>query len=73
MLIIFRPALLVGPRHEFRLAEIIAAKTLVPLSRLFPSRMQKSLVTKVETLAMRMSAAGKAAPVGLHIIPAKNI
>src|SRR6202158_815482 len=42
-LIIFRPALLVGPRHEFRLAERIAAKTLVPLSRLLPARTRKRL------------------------------
>ncbi len=37
-LIIFRPALLVGPRQEFRLAESIAARTLVPLSGLLPAR-----------------------------------
>jgi uncharacterized protein YbjT (DUF2867 family) len=61
-LIIFRPALLVGPRQEFRLAERIAAKTLVPLSHLLPTRIQKSLVTEVQTLATRMLAEGKVAP-----------
>jgi len=72
-LIIFRPALLVGPRHEFRLAESIMAKTLVPLSLILPARIQKSLLTKAETLATRMLAEGKAAPTGVHLIQAKDI
>ena len=72
-LIIFRPALLVGRRHEFRLAERIMAKTLVPLSLVLPVRIQKSLVTKAETLAARMLAEGKAAPAGVHLIQAKDI
>lgn len=72
-LIIFRPALLVGPRLEFRLAERIATKTLVPLSRLLPNRTRKSLITEVETLATRMLAEGKAAPGGVHVIQAKDI
>jgi uncharacterized protein YbjT (DUF2867 family) len=72
-LIIFRPALLVGPRHEFRLAESIASKTLVPLVRLLPTRTQKSLLTNVETLAARMLAEGKAATPGTRIIPSKEI
>jgi uncharacterized protein YbjT (DUF2867 family) len=72
-LIIFRPALLVGPRREFRLGERILTKTLVPLSRLLPTRIQKSLVTKAETLATRMLAVGKAAPTGVHVIQAKDI
>ncbi len=72
-LIIFRPALLAGRRHEFRLAERIMAKTLVPLSLILPVRIQKSLVTKAETLATRMLAEGKAAPTGVHLIQAKDI
>jgi len=72
-LIIFKPALLVGPRHEFRLAERIAAKTLVPVSRLLPTRAQKSLITEAETLAKRMLAEGKAAAGGVHVIQAKDI
>lgn len=72
-LIIFRPALLVGPRHEFRLAERLMAKTLVPLSLILPARIQKSLVTKAETLATRMLVEGKAAPTGVHVIQAKDI
>jgi uncharacterized protein YbjT (DUF2867 family) len=72
-LIIFRPALLVGPRQEFRLAEKIATKTLVPLSRLLPCRIRKSLITPAETLATRMFAEGRAATVGVHVIPAANI
>jgi uncharacterized protein YbjT (DUF2867 family) len=73
-LIIFRPALLVRPRNEFRsFAERIATKTLVPLSRLLPTRTQKSLITKTESLATRMLAEGKAAPEGVHVISAKDI
>jgi uncharacterized protein YbjT (DUF2867 family) len=73
-LIIFRPALLVRPRNEFRsLAEKIATKTLVPLSRLFPAKARKRLITDAETLAARMLADGKAAPGGVHVIPAKDI
>jgi uncharacterized protein YbjT (DUF2867 family) len=72
-LIIFRPALLVGPRAEFRLGERLATVTLVALSRLLPTRIQKSLITKAETLAMHMLAAGKAAPPGVHVIVAKDI
>jgi len=72
-LIIFEPAFLAGPRPEFRLADRIAAKTLVPLSRLLPTQARKSLVTDAETLAMRMLAAGKAAPAGAHVIKAKKI
>jgi uncharacterized protein YbjT (DUF2867 family) len=72
-LIIFKPALLVGPRAEFRLGERLATVTLVALSPLLPTRIQKSLITKAETLAMRMLAAGKAAPPGIHVIVAKDI
>ena len=72
-LIIFRPALLIGPRLEFRTAERVAAKALVPLSRLLPSRAQKSLVTIAQTLAKRMLNEGKAAPAGVHVIQSKDI
>lgn len=72
-LIIFRPALLVGPRHEFRLAEIIATQTLVPISRLLPAMAWSSVITESETLAARMLAEGKAAREGVHLIPAKAI
>jgi uncharacterized protein YbjT (DUF2867 family) len=72
-LIIFRPALLVGPRREFRLAESIASKTLVPLSRILRTAIRKRLITEAETLAARMLAEGKAAPGGVHVIEAKEI
>ncbi len=72
-LIIFEPALLVGPRHELRLAETIARKTIVPLSPLLPTRTRKSLITDTDTLAMRMLVEGKAALDGVHVIKAKNI
>src|ERR1700730_9090774 len=72
-LIIFRPALLLGPRAEFRLGERLATKMLVPLSRFLPTRIQKSLITKAETLAMRMLAEGKSAPLGVHVIVARDI
>jgi hypothetical protein len=60
-------------RHEFRLAERIATKTLVPFSQLFPTRTQKSLITEAKTFAMRMLGEGKAAPGGVHVIQAKDI
>jgi hypothetical protein len=72
-LIIFRPALLVGPRHEFRLAERIASKTLVPLSRILPIRIRKRLITEAEVLAARMLQEGIAAPGGVHVVEAKDI
>jgi uncharacterized protein YbjT (DUF2867 family) len=72
-LIIFRPALLVGPRSELRSGETIAANTLIPLSRLLPTRVRKSLITEVDTLATRMLFEGKAAAPGIHVIPAKDI
>jgi len=72
-LIIFRPALLVGPRHEFRLTEKMASMVLVPLAWLLPARIRKSILTETETLAARMLAEGKAAAVGVHVIQAKNI
>lgn len=72
-LIIFRPALLVGPRREFRLAENIASKTLVPLSRILPTGIRKRFITEAETLAARMLAEGKAAPGGVHVMEAKEI
>jgi len=72
-LIIFRPALLVGPRAELRLGERLATMTVVPLSRLLPTRIQKSLISKAEILATRMLAAAKAAPPGIDVIVAKDI
>lgn len=72
-LIIFRPALLVGPRAGVRFGERLLTKTIAPLSRLLPTRLQKSLITKAETLATRMVAEGKAAPPGIHVILAKDI
>jgi uncharacterized protein YbjT (DUF2867 family) len=72
-LVIFKPALLVGPRNEFRLVESIATKTLVPVSHLLPAKTRKSLITEAETLATRMLAEGKAAPAGVHLIGSRDI
>src|SRR6202166_519726 len=72
-LIIFRPALLVGPRAEYRLGERLATKTIAPLPRWLPTRIQKSLMTKAGNLATRMLAAGKGAPPGIQVILAKEI
>jgi uncharacterized protein YbjT (DUF2867 family) len=72
-LIIFEPALLIGPRHESRLAERIAAKTLAPLSQFLPTRTRKGLLTDAKSLATRMLAEGKVAPLGVHVIKAKDI
>jgi hypothetical protein len=72
-LIIFRPALLVGSRREFRLAESIASKTLVPLSGLLLTGIRKRLITPAETLTERMLYEAKAAPAGFQVIEAKDI
>ena len=72
-LIIFRPGLLIGPRHEFRLTEKIARMILVPLAWLLPIPIRKSILTESETLAAQMLAEAKAAPVGVHVIPSKDI
>lgn len=70
---IFRPALLVGPRKEYRLAERIAIGTLVPLAGLLPATTRKKLITAAETLASRMLAEAIMAIGGKRIIRAKDI
>lgn len=72
-LILFRPGFLVGRRTEYRWAEILAYGTLVPISKLLPDHTQRRWLTKVETLAARMLAEGKAAREGIHVIEAKDI
>lgn len=72
-LTIFQPALLLGPRQEFRLAEALVARTLVPLVQLLPAGAAKRLITPADTLARRMLAEGKAAAVGVQVIAAKDI
>ncbi|MGB8542336.1 MAG: NAD(P)H-binding protein [Candidatus Acidiferrales bacterium] len=73
-LIIFRPALLVRPRSKFRsLAESIANRALVPLSRVLPAGIGKRFITPAEILAERMLADGKLAPAGVHVIDAKDV
>lgn len=72
-LTIFQPALLVGPRQDFRLAEKVVARTLVPLVQLLPAGAARRLLTPADTLARRMLAEGKAAAVGTRVIAAKDI
>ncbi len=72
-LTIFQPALLLGPRQEFRLAEALVARTLVPLVQLLPARVARRLVTRADTPARRMLAEGRAAAVGVQVIAAKDI
>jgi uncharacterized protein YbjT (DUF2867 family) len=72
-LIIFKPALLIGPRREFRLAESIATRILFLFSQLLPTRTKKRLITVAETLAMRMLTEGKSASEGVLVIQAKDI
>ncbi|HET7862937.1 MAG TPA: hypothetical protein VFL86_00895, partial [Burkholderiaceae bacterium] len=72
-LTIFQPALLVGPRQDFRLAEKVVARTLVPLVQLLPAGAARRLLTPADTLARRMLAEGKAAAVGTQVIAAKDI
>lgn len=72
-LIFFKPALLIGARHESRWAESIAIKILISLSPLLPTRVRKNLSTEADILAMRMLAEGKAAVEGVHVIRANAI
>jgi hypothetical protein len=72
-LIIFRPALLVGPRRELRLGEKFATLILVPLCRLLPTRTRKNFITDAEGLATRMVIEGKAAPAGVRVVSARDI
>ncbi len=72
-LTIFRPSLLVGRRPDFRLAERIAAATLVPLSKVLPSRLGKTMITPAEHLAGRMIAEAKLALPGTRVIKASEI
>ncbi len=72
-LTLFQPALLLGPRQDFRLAEKLVARTLVPLVQLLPAGAAKRLVTQADTLARRMLAEGKAAAEGVQVIAAKDI
>jgi uncharacterized protein YbjT (DUF2867 family) len=72
-LVIFRPALLAGPREESRAAEQMATKIIVPVSRMLPVGLRKSLVTEATTLAKRMVDEGKAAVAGVRVVVAKEI
>jgi len=72
-LTIFRPALLTGPRHEFRFGELIATATLAPLSKLLPAASRKRLITPADALARRMLSEGKMAAGGVRVIAAKDI
>ncbi len=71
-LVIFRPALLVGPRQEFRLGELIASKVLGPVAALLPS-LSKNVVTDVPRLATRMLEEGKRTGRGTYVVPAGRI
>lgn len=53
-LLIFRPSLLIGPRQEFRLAENIFSHILVPLGKVLPNKVKKTLITETKTLAEKM-------------------
>lgn len=72
-LTIFRPALLVGPRRDYRAAERLAVSVLLPLSQWLPPRIRKSMVTEAALLAARMVAEGKAALPGVRVIEAIDI
>ena len=69
---VFRPGLLLGARSESRLAERIATM-LLPLSRLLPAGVRKSVVTDAGVLARRMAGHGKDALAGVHVIAATHI
>lgn len=58
-LVIFRPALLVGDRHEHRTLEALALKSLKFVSGLLPQSLVRKISTRVDELAFRMLEEGR--------------
>ncbi len=61
-LMIFRPSLLIGPRQEFRPTEKIFASLLKPMEKLLPTKIKKTAMTEVDTLAAKILAESKKIP-----------
>lgn len=72
-LTIFRPALLMGERKEFRLAEKVASAIAGPLSSILPKSVTKASLTDADVLAKRAVEEGISALDGIHVIKSKQI
>lgn len=72
-LIIFRPALLVGDRKEFRLAESLFIKLFLKIKSGLPPHLSKRIMTSTNLLADQMLELSVAPGAGTTIVEAKNI
>jgi uncharacterized protein YbjT (DUF2867 family) len=72
-LTIFRPALLMGDRKEFRLAEKVASAIAGPLSSILPESVKKASLTDAEVLAKRAVEEAISGRAGIHVIKSKQI
>lgn len=72
-LLIFRPALLIGNRKEFRFAESMAIKMSKVISVFLPSKATKKFATQAKELAEVMHELGSLDEEGTFIINAQDI
>lgn len=72
-LILLRPGLLMGERTEKRTGEKLAINLLNALSPILPSRFEKTIATKIETLVLRMIKEGQNPAPKIKIINAVDI
>lgn len=72
-LILLRPGLLMGKRTEKRTGEKLAINLLNTLSPILPSRFEKTIATKIETLVLRMIKEGQNPAPKIKIINAVDI
>lgn len=72
-LVIFRPALLVGDRKEFRLGEYVVTKILTSVFGLFSTKKNNRLMTYVDLLAKHMQKVGLEDKNGIYFIKAEDI
>ena len=72
-LIIMRPSLLMGERHEYRRGEKAMITALNYVGHLLPGKLKKRAMTRVETLASRMLEAGIQSSSSLNVINATEI
>lgn len=72
-LIILRPGLLMGERTEKRTVEKFAINLLNILSPVLPSRIEKTMATKIETLTLRMIKEGQNSAPKIKIINSVDI
>lgn len=72
-LVLLRPGLLMGERSEKRTAEKFAMTLMNMLSPILPSKIEKTIATRIETLATRMIKEGQNPAPKIKIINAVDI